>query len=71
MNSSKVIAIDHPTGVSSDTGEVDEHAVHAQYTFALHGYKPSTFLFPSSEHFGETKVIDIGLPQDKCLVCLE
>ena len=27
---SKVIAIDLPTGVSSDTGDVDEHAVHAQ-----------------------------------------
>ena len=61
---SKVIAIDLPTGVSSDTGDVDEHAVHAQYTYALHGFKPSTFLFPSSECFGETKVIDIGLQQE-------
>ena len=61
---SKVIAIDLPTGVSSDTGDVDEHAVHAQYTYALHGFKPSTFLFPSSEYFGETKVIDIGLQQE-------
>ena len=61
---SKVIAIDLPTGVSSDTGDVDEHAVHAHYTYALHGFKPSTFLFPSSEYFGETKVIDIGLQQE-------
>ena len=59
----KVIAIDLPTGVFSDTGDVDEHAVHAQYTYALHGFKPSTFLFPSSEYFGETKVVDIGLQQ--------
>ena len=61
---SKVIAIDLPTGVSSDIGDVDEHAVHAHYTYALHGFKPSTFLFPSSEYFGETKVIDIGLQQE-------
>ena len=27
---SKVIAVDLPTGVSSDTGDVDEHAVHAR-----------------------------------------
>ena len=59
----KVIAIDHPTGVSSDTGEADEHAIRADYTFSLHGYKPSTFLFPASEHYGKCSVIDIGVPQ--------
>jgi ADP-dependent NAD(P)H-hydrate dehydratase / NAD(P)H-hydrate epimerase len=59
----KVIAIDHPTGVSSDSGEGDEHAIRADYTFSLHGYKPSTFLFPASEHYGIVSVIDIGLPQ--------
>ena len=59
----KVIAIDHPTGVSSDNGEADEHAIRADYTFSLHGYKPSTFLFPASEHYGKVRVIDIGIPQ--------
>lgn len=57
----KVIAIDVPTGVSSDIGDVDEWAVKADYTYALHGYKPSTFLYPSSNYFGRTEVIDIGL----------
>ena len=59
----KVIAIDVPTGVSADNGEVDDAVVKADYTYALHGYKPSTFLYPSSHFFGQTKVIDIGLPQ--------
>ena len=59
----KVIAIDHPTGVSSDNGEGDEDAIRADYTFSLHGYKPSTFLYPASEHYGKVSVIDIGLPQ--------
>ncbi|GER66764.1 hypothetical protein BpJC7_23640 [Weizmannia acidilactici] len=59
----KVVAIDVPTGAASDTGEADEHAVRADYTFSLHGFKPSSFLFPSSDYFGETRVIDIGLPQ--------
>lgn len=58
-----VIAIDIPTGVSSDSGEMDARAVRAQYTYALHGYKPSTFLFPASEYYGVAEVIDIGLPQ--------
>jgi ADP-dependent NAD(P)H-hydrate dehydratase / NAD(P)H-hydrate epimerase len=61
---SKVIAIDLPTGVSSDAGNVDEHAIRADYTYSLHGYKPSAFLFPSSECYGDTKVIDIGIPQN-------
>ncbi len=59
----KIIAVDHPTGVSSDTGEMDDHAVRADYTFSLHGYKPSTFLFPASEQFGKSSVIGIGIPQ--------
>jgi hypothetical protein len=65
MNSqdAKVMAIDLPTGVSSDDGEVDKHAIRAHYTYALHGYKPSAFLFPSSEYYGETIAVDIGLPQ--------
>lgn len=59
----KVMAIDLPTGVSSDDGEVDKHAIRAHYTYSLHGYKPSAFLFPSCEYYGETIAIDIGLPQ--------
>ena len=62
-NGAKVISIDHPTGVSSDNGEADEHAIRADYTFSLHGYKPSTFLYPASEHYGKVHVIDIGVPQ--------
>ena len=68
---SKVIAIDLPTGVSSDNGDVDEHAVHAQYTYALHGFKPSTFLFPSSEYFGETKSNRYWSSTRKWLACLD
>ena len=59
----KVIAIDVPTGVSSDTGEMAVHAVRADYTYSLHGYKPSAFLFPASDYYGEATVVDIGIPQ--------
>ena len=60
----KVIAIDLPTGVASDDGIVDEDAVGADYTFSLHGYKPSAFLFPSSEYYGKKLALDIGIPQN-------
>lgn len=60
----RIIAIDVPTGVSSDDGTVDEHAVGADYTFSLHGFKPSAFLFPSSQYYGKITSVDIGLPQE-------
>lgn len=60
---SKIISIDVPTGVSSDDGKVDDHAVQADYTFSLHGYKPSAFLFPSSTYYGKVTAVDIGIPQ--------
>lgn len=59
----KVIAIDVPTGVASDSGDVDKHAVVADYTIALHGYKPSAFLFPSSTYYGKIDWASIGLKQ--------
>lgn len=58
----KVIAIDLPTGVAADNGKIDKYAVRADYTFSLHGFKPSAFLFPSSEYYGELAVVDIGVP---------
>lgn len=56
------IAIDIPTGVLADSGEVGK-AIRADRTFMLHGYKPSAFLEGSTEYYGQTEVLDIGLPQ--------
>ncbi|MDQ0214337.1 NAD(P)H-hydrate epimerase [Oikeobacillus pervagus] len=58
-----IISIDVPTGISSNSGVVDQNAIKADYTFSLHGYKPSRFLFPSSHFYGQVEVVDIGLPQ--------
>lgn len=55
------IAIDLPTGILADRGEV-EIAFKAHYTFSLHGYKPATFLSPSYQYFGKVESVDIGLP---------
>lgn len=56
------IAIDLPTGVQADNGKV-ETAFKADATFFLHGAKPAAFLLPSSTYFGQTSVVDIGIPQ--------
>lgn len=55
------IAVDLPTGVEADRGNTSI-AFRADYTFALHGLKPSAFLQPSAEYYGIVKAVDIGLP---------
>ena len=54
------IAIDLPTGVQSDYGEVEE-AFQSDLTLSLHGFKPSAFLEDSINYYGK-KVLSIGLP---------
>lgn len=58
----KKVAIDIPTGVLADEGKCDRHAYKADMTFVLHGYKPSCFLFPSADYYGQMYIVDIGLP---------
>lgn len=54
------IAIDMPTGVQANDGKTEE-AFYADFTYCIHGFKPSKFLLPASEYYGETKVVGIGL----------
>src|SRR5690625_1301456 len=56
------VAIDMPTGVVANTGET-ELAFQADYTFCLHGKKPSAFLLPASNFYGAVQSIDIGINQ--------
>lgn len=58
-----VIAVDVPSGVPSDeTSRFDDHAVEANQTLTLHGYKPSAFLNQTAPFYGEIERVDIGLP---------
>jgi NAD(P)H-hydrate epimerase len=56
------IAVDVPTGLDSDTGEVLGNAVKANVTVTFH--KPKTGLYGAKKYVGELVVRDIGLPQD-------
>ncbi|WP_338781686.1 NAD(P)H-hydrate dehydratase [Metabacillus sp. FJAT-52054] len=60
------ISIDIPSGVEADHGSVSE-AFRADYTFCLHGYKPSAILIPSTAYYGKVSTVSIGLPQDSKL----
>jgi len=60
LNAFKV-AVDVPTGIDSDTGEVLGEAVKANLTITFHKAKPG--LLKASEYTGELIVKDIGLPK--------
>jgi len=58
---SKVISIDMPSGVYTDTGCVDSIAIKADITLTFHRVKPGQFLLPGKKYVGEIKLLDIQL----------
>ncbi len=63
-NSVRVIAIDLPTGLNADTGEVDPGTMHADMTITLACPKQGFFFFPGRDYLGELSVGSIGLPPE-------
>ncbi len=59
-----VVAVDIPSGVDTDTGEVRGAAVSANTTVALHCLKPAHVYYPGAAYCGEIFVSDIGIPGD-------
>ncbi|GAB4336475.1 MAG: bifunctional ADP-dependent NAD(P)H-hydrate dehydratase/NAD(P)H-hydrate epimerase [Desulfobulbaceae bacterium] len=60
---SPVVAVDIPSGLNGDTGEVLGEAVHADLTATYGLAKPGHFLH-GGERVGRLKVIDIGIPPE-------
>src|SRR6266540_818491 len=56
-----IVAVDLPSGVNADTGEVEGVAVRAELTVAMHGRKVGNVVAPGRFHCGEVVVADIGL----------
>ncbi|OMI39342.1 bifunctional ADP-dependent NAD(P)H-hydrate dehydratase/NAD(P)H-hydrate epimerase [Streptomyces sparsogenes] len=56
-----VVAVDLPSGVDADTGEVRGPAVRADATVTFGTYKPGLLIDPAREHAGALRLIDIGL----------
>ncbi|WP_017573081.1 bifunctional ADP-dependent NAD(P)H-hydrate dehydratase/NAD(P)H-hydrate epimerase [Nocardiopsis halotolerans] len=56
-----VVAVDLPSGVDADTGEVAGHAVRADVTVTFGTHKPGLFVDPGSERAGRIRLVDIGL----------
>ncbi len=60
----RVVAVDIPSGISADTGEVMGTAVRADYTVTFALPKRGLLLFPGAEHAGRVAVADIGIPEE-------
>ncbi|MYX44501.1 bifunctional ADP-dependent NAD(P)H-hydrate dehydratase/NAD(P)H-hydrate epimerase, partial [Streptomyces sp. SID89] len=56
-----VVAVDLPSGVEADSGEVRGAAVRADLTVTFGAHKPGLLIDPAREHAGTVRLIDIGL----------
>ncbi len=55
------LAVDLPSGIDADTGEVDGPAVRADVTVTFGTLKPGLLIDPGSGHAGVVELVDIGL----------
>src|SRR5258706_7508593 len=56
-----VLALDIPSGLSSDTGQVLGRAVRATHTITFIGMKPGLLMLDGPDHCGEITVSDLSL----------
>jgi len=59
-----LVAVDLPSGLNSDTGEVDPSCPYADITVTFGFPKVGLFNFPGAEKVGKLIIADIGIPQD-------
>ncbi|WAU79257.1 NAD(P)H-hydrate dehydratase [Streptomyces sp. Qhu-G9] len=56
-----VVAVDLPSGVEADTGEVRGAAVRADVTVTFGTHKPGLLVDPAREYAGSVRLVDLGL----------
>lgn len=56
-----VVAVDLPSGVATDTGQLLSPVPHCAFTYALGALKPAHLLQPAARYMGRFRVIDIGI----------
>ncbi len=58
-----VIAVDCPSGINCDTGEIDPAAFPADLTVIMAAVKQGLLKFPAYQYLGEIRMVDIGIPK--------
>ncbi|MFF3061788.1 MULTISPECIES: NAD(P)H-hydrate dehydratase [unclassified Streptomyces] len=59
-----IVAVDLPSGVEADTGEVLGDAVRADATVTFGTYKPGLLIDPAADRAGALRLVDIGLDDE-------
>ena len=59
-----VLAVDCPSGVDCDTGEVADETIAADLTVTMAAVKQGLLKLPAFEYVGDLEVVDIGLSED-------
>lgn len=59
-----VVAVDCPSGVDCDSGEVAPETIPADVTVCMAAVKTGMLRFPAFERIGQIEVVDIGLGDD-------
>jgi ADP-dependent NAD(P)H-hydrate dehydratase / NAD(P)H-hydrate epimerase len=57
-----IVAVDCPSGLNCDTGELDETTLQANVTVTFGAAKVGQLTFPGADSVGELVVADIGVP---------
>ena len=63
LTKAMVIAVDCPSGVDCDSGEVAKECLRADLTVCMAAVKTGLLKLPAFEFVGEIEVVDIGLPR--------
>lgn len=62
-SSAKKIALDIPSGIVADTGEILGAAIKSDLTVSFIGYKLCHFEYPAKEYCGEVVAVSIGIDE--------
>ncbi|HEY70279.1 MAG TPA: NAD(P)H-hydrate dehydratase [Anaerolineae bacterium] len=60
-----ILAVDCPSGLECDTGEIAGEALHADLTVTFAAAKPGLLRFPGGGYVGEIQVANIGIEEDQ------
>ena len=59
-----VVAVDCPSGVDCNTGQIADETLKADITVTMAAVKQGLLKLPAFEYVGDLEVVDIGLPED-------
>lgn len=62
-SASTVLAVDVPSGVNADTGEVSRSTIKADITVSFAAYKRGLLLYPGADYVGKVTIANISIPE--------